>query len=355
MTNLKTHFELHFKPQNFVLYEEYNGKYYRKKWEEIVNCKGIKRIHYNTTKWKHYIIIDVDNDNLYRYKENNLPEPNFILKNKTKEGGHLFYVLSKGVYFENEYYLNMWKVLQKTYTYLGGGDPLNKGYVGKFINSNHFEYIELNPYSYDINYLYSKINYTQVNNQSYSPVDVDYTYKYKNKLTNKKSSINAIKHNYLIQVGERNNTLFEKTRKFAYVQVIKLSKSDFKIAVKNYINKLNNSLLIKLQESEIKATANSIIKYCIKNKTKIENYNNKNKKNRGIMKLSDTDKSLKEKQKLSAAYATQIKVKKTIFKLRLSIIEMKARKLNINVSTLSKYSKISRKTIYKYKDKLNFS
>ena len=221
MTKSKQRYELHFNPESWVLYEEHNGKYYRLPWQQLYHETAVKRIHYNSSKWKHYLIIDIDNADLYKYREQNLPEPNFILKNKDKVGGHLFYVLDKGVYFKNEYYLNKWKVLQKAFTTVAGGDPLNKGYVGKFINSLHFEFIELNPYSYDIDYLYSKINHTPTNNQAYSPKSF-ITYKYTN--PNNTKPLKSFKSLDLIQVGERNNSLFDKTRKFAYIQVIKLSK-----------------------------------------------------------------------------------------------------------------------------------
>ncbi len=66
------------------------------------------------------------------------------------------------------------------------------------------------------------------------------------------------------------------------------------------------------------------------------------------------EQEIKAKQKLGAEYTAEQRAKKTIFKLRLSIIEMKAREIKINISSLSKYSKISRPTITKYREKLSF-
>lgn len=351
MTNVKPHFELHFKQKQFVLYEETNQKYYRKQWQEIAGCGDIKRIHYNTEKWKNYLIIDIDNPDLYKYKENNLPEPNFILKNKHKEGGHLFYVLDKGVYFKNEYYLNKWKILQKEFTTVAGGDPLNKGYVGKFINSIHFEYIEINPYAYDIDFLYSKINIETSNNQAYSPKKFN-PYIIPTKKEKKPYKANMSLN--LIQIGERNNTLFEKVRKYAYIQVLQLNKQDFKRVVFEYSEKLNNSLLTPLNKAEIKATARSINKYCLKNIDKIKAYKTEKHVKRGIMELTSKEISLKEKQRLAAEYTAKQKNNKTILKLSISLNEMKQQGLKINISTLSKYAKISRPTIIKYKENLEF-
>ncbi len=350
MTNAKTHFELHFQPNSWVLYEELNGSWHRTQYKNIATCGNIKRIHYNSEKWKNYIIVDIDNKNLFEYRKKGLPEPNFILKNKNKVGGHLFYVLDKGIYFKNKYYLEKWQTLQVEYTKIAGGDPLNKGYVGKFVNSKFFEYIELNPFAYNVNYLASKIINFSVNNQAYKPKKHN-PYIIATK-TNKKP-INSFKSPTLVKVGERNNTLFNKTRKYAYIQVLKVNKNTFKQNVFNYALQLNQRFLEPQQESEVKATARSIIKYCLKNKAKIEQYNTEKHIKRGIMDLPP-EQALKKKQQLGAEYTAQQKANKTIFKLRLAIIEMKARELKINISSLSKYSKISRPTIRKYKENLEF-
>jgi len=347
MFSKKPHFELHFKQEQYVLYEEQNGKYYRLQWKEIATCGAIKRIHYNTKTWKHYLIIDIDNDNLYKFKENNLPQPNFILKNKDKIGGHLFYVLDKGIYHKNTFYVNKWQILQDSFTKICGGDTQNKGYVGKFINSNHFEYIELNPYAYDIDFLFSKLNYMPQNNQIYTPKKQNL---YKTTPLTIKAPKKVFKTLDLIQVGERNNYLFEKIRKYAYIQVLTNTSIVFKKQVLEYGTSLNNSLLVSLNKSELEATIRSICKYCLKNKESIEKYNHKN---RGVMNL-DYEQELKEKQRLGAIYTSEVKNKKTLFKLKLSILEMKNRDLKINISTLSKWSKIHRHTIRKYREKLPF-
>ena len=349
MTNVKPHFELHFQPEMWVLYEESNGSWYRTQWKEIATCGAIKRIHYNSEKWKHYIIIDIDNENLYKYQEQGLPEPNFILKNKEKKGGHLFYVLDKSIYYKNTYYLEKWKVLQKAYTTVAGGDPLNKGYVGKFINSLHFEYIELNTYAYNIDYLYSKINHTPKNNQAYSPKKHN---PYIIPTKKEKKPIKAFKHSTLVEVGERNNTLFDKTRKYAYIQVLKMDKNTFRQNVFDYALQLNNKFLEPQQKSEVKATARSIIKYCLKNKIKIEEYSKEKHINRGIMDLPQ-EQVLRKKQQLAAEYTAKQKNNKTLFKLQKAILNMQEQGLKINVSSLAKFTKISRPTINKYKPNLN--
>lgn len=350
----KQHFKLHFEPDTWLLYEEHNKGYYRKQWKDICRYTAIKRIHYNTSKWKNYIIIDIDNNDIYKYREQNLPEPNFILKNKGKPGGHLFYVLDKGIHENNHFYLEQWRQVFKNFTILSGGDTLAKGYVGKFVNSHHFDYIELETSAYDISYLYSFINHTPSNNQAYNPQATNpYIDTISTKKKPYKANIGQLNLD-IIQIGERNDTLFNKIRKYSYIQILILTEKEFKNAVSNYGNELNNSLLAPLPQSEINATIKSIIKYCINNKSAIKNYSTENSKNRGIMNLDDKDITLKEKQRLSADYTNQQRKDKTLFKLKLSIIEMKARELKINNTTLSKYSKISLATVKRYKKNLDF-
>jgi len=348
MQQTKPHFELHFQPSSWILYEEANGNYYRKQWKDISNIGAIKRIHYNTSNWKNYLIIDIDSDDLYQWKDNNLPPPNFILKNKNKVGGHLFYVLDRGIYFKNTYYLNKWQVLQKEYTKIAGGDPLNKGYVGKFINSNHFEYIEFESSAYDIDFLFSKININPQNNQAYTPTQGSFLYeKPTHKIKNNPQPI--IDTNIVIE-GERNNHIFEKTRKYAYTCVNSQPKEDFIISIQNYIERLNQNLLKPLKMGEIRATSKSIVKYCLKNKEKIKHYN-LDAKNRGVMKLESTI-TKREKQKLGAIYSAKIKANKTLFKLQLLMVDMKKDNKRISINSLEKESGITKKTIRKYKEQL---
>jgi len=350
MQQAKPHFQLHFQPSSWILYEEANGQYYRKQWKEISHIGAIKRIHYNTSNWKNYLIIDIDSDDLYQWKENNLPAPNFILKNKEKVGGHLFYVLDRGIFHKNTYYLNKWNILQKEYTRVAGGDPLNKGYVGKFINSNHFEYIEIESSAYDIDFLFSKVNVNPTNNHSYTPQQGSFLYE---KPTSKvKNNPRPNIDTSIIVEGERNDHIFNKTRKYAYTCVNFLTKEDFSNSIQNYVERLNQNLLKPLKMGEIRATTKSIIKYCLRNKEKIKNYN-LDAKNRGVMNLDSTI-TKREKQKLGAAYSAKIKANKTILKLQLAILEMKEIEQKITISSLSKFTKISRPTITKYRDELAF-
>ena len=151
----------------------------------------------------------------------------------------------------------------------------------------------------------------------------------------------------LIGEGKRNDYIFEKTRKYAYIKILKIDEKQFIESVKIYAESLNENLLIPLFNGEVKATTKSIIKYCINNKKKIKKYNNSDDKNRGIMSLENSKKTIRQKQKLGAEYTAKIKKEKTILKLKKAVLNMQEKGLKINISSLSKYSKISRPTILK--------
>jgi hypothetical protein len=331
LTPLK-HFELHFQPSYYVHYQEYNGSWYKSPWEIISQCKSIKRIQYNTQKYKKYIIIDIDNET-----ENitDLPKPNFVVKNKFKNGKHLFYVLDRTI--TNEYYSKLWKEVQTKYSILWGGDICNTGYIGKNLyNDIDFEYIELETKEYNINYLHSFIkNFTETKT---TVLKNQNTLTFSTKETKIETNLFG-----LVKTTTRNNDLFNELRFFAYSQIQKsVNDRDFIFIVETEAHKINEKFYNPLKLNEVDSTSKSVIKYCFKNRGKI-------KSKRGIMKL-ENDKTLKEKQKLGALYTAKQKNNKTEMKIKISIMEMKHQNKKINISTIEEYSKISRKTIRKYKE-----
>lgn len=326
------HFQLHFQPSYYVHYQEYNNSWRKDSWEIISQCKSIKRIQYNTQKYKKYIIIDIDNET-----ENltDLPNPNFIVKNKFKTGKHLFYVLDRTI--SNEYYSKIWKEVQTKFTILLGGDTKNVGYIGKNLYNNiDFDLEILETQEYNINYLYSFIKDFTENEKNLK----DFT----ETKTNVLKIQNTFSKNEKVKTTTRNNDLFNELRFFAYSQIKKsVNDRDFIFIVKTEAHKINEKFYNPLKSNEVESTSKSVINYCLKNKSKIK------EKNRGIMNLED-DKPLKLKQKLGALYTAELKNIRTEQKIRGSIVEMKFKCLKINISTLSEYTKLSRPTLIKYKE-----
>ena len=325
----REHFKLHFELNHFVHHQVFNGQWLRDKWQNIVtNPKGIIRIQYNTSNFKRYIIIDVDHENIFGFEKLDIPKPNFIVKNKNKVGGHLFWVLDKVC--TNEYYIKLWRDIQKYFSAVLDGDPHNVGSIGKNpYNDLDFEYIEIYPYYHNIKDLHSFVVPAEKKEQDELPFFKDY------------KSVN--KHEKIVSTG-RNVDLFNTSRVFAY-QLIKedISTIDFKFRLLNKMREENNNFSSPLKSKEVIDTYKSIVKYCLKNWSAIK-HNKKEKK----MEL-DSNMSLKEKQKLSAKYTSKVRVNKTQLEIEKALIEMKEKGIKINVSSVAKYTKKTRITINNYK------
>lgn len=325
----KEHFKLHFQLEHYVHHQILNGQWLRAKWQDIVtNPKGITRIQYNTSNFKRYVIVDIDNENLFGFEKLDIPKPNFIVKNRSKQGGHLFWVLDKVC--TNEYYIKLWRDIQKYFSTVLDGDPHNVGSIGKNpYNSLDFEYIEIYPYYYTIKDLHGFVIPEEKQVQNELPFFKDY------KTINNKEKV--------VSSG-RNVDLFNTSRVFAY-QLIKedIDTINFKFKLLNKIKEENNNFSCPMKSKEVLDIYKSIVKYCLKNWKAIK-HNKKNKK----MEL-DNNMSLKEKQKISAKYTHNTRKNKTQLEIEKALIEMKEKDIKINVSSVAKYTKKTRITINNYK------
>jgi hypothetical protein len=321
------HFQLHFEPKHRVLYQEPTGAWLTTLWQDIATSPSIKRIQYNTEQLQNYIIVDIDNSDIYKYREANLPEPNFIVKNKNKAGAHLFWVLDRTI--ATPYYKRVWKEVFKSFTLQAGGDELAKGFIAKNLNNNidfDIEFIEHTAYNINSLKHYQVQNHTQ------------------REITTPRASKKR-KQPQLIKTKGRNTEIFNKVRLVAYQEIKRsVNDNDFNTIILHYAHKLNKeSYDYPLEDNELEGIVKSIVKYCLENKSMIKKY-----KNRGVLNL-DNLLTLKEKQKLGANYSSKVKATKNEMKIKVAVIEMKKQELKINVSSVSKYTKLSRPTITKYK------
>lgn len=340
----KNHFQLHFEPEHYVLYQdEQDGLFKRNTIQNIQrNAKYIKRIQYNTQKYRKYIIIDIDSGNdLYEYRKHNLPEPNFILWNGKDNfsGGHLFYVLNRTIINneKSQYYVEQWKKVFKYFTLKSGGDKNHQGFIGKNVyNDWNFIYKEFEIEEYDIKTLLSYVKQEETIKIDKIPVREE---------KEQKTLFNYQLATFSSKPGSRNVDLFNTLRLFAYSEIKRnVNEPTFRFTLQLEARRLNKSLLDPLDEKEVMKIVGSISKYCLKNWNSIQNTTK-----RGIMCLND-DLTIKEKQKLGAKYSADQKTLKTNLKIEKAILDMKNQNLKINVSSVSKFTKLSRPTITKYKN-----
>lgn len=334
--NHNEHYKFHFKETSWILYEcKITKKWGRTTFLDLHRFKNnVSRIQYNTTKYINYLIIDIDTDQLELYKNKELPTPNFILKNRFKRGGHLFYVLDRTI--SHEYFKTLWHDTFKYFTNQLCGDEHYTGYIAKnYLNEADFEYIELEHKAYNINDLYKHVKNNVIYNNLFP----------EEQKVNKKAKL-KINNNYAA-LG-RNCAIFESARLYAYSLVKEdLEEKTFKMNLLINLKELNNNYKEKLSDSEIRKIWRSITKYCLKNKSKIKT-SFKGKK----LELGD-NMSIKEKLQVGAEYTNKIQVEKTKLEIKKAILEMREKGLKINVNSVSKYTKKSNNTIIKNKDLLN--
>lgn len=331
------HFTLHFERDNYVLTQSaVAGIWNRQKYSYIRNNPNdFKRLQYNTTKYRNYLIIDIDNENIYKYRENSIPEPNFIIKNRHKKGAHLFYVLNRVIINsdKSQYYIKQWEKIHKAFSIKAGGDIQNVGFIGKnMFNDLDFEYIELEEKAYSLKNLYQ---YTD--NHLKTPGELK-----QSKTINLSTKTHKVSLNR--NIGSRNTDLFNSLRLFAY-SLIKKQENEisFKFNLELEAKILNSSLTNPLEENELRDIINSISKYCLKNVNKILN-----SKDRGKLNL-DNNLSIKEKQVLGGKYSKELRISKTITEIKKGISEMKSQGIKINTNSVSKYLSKNIKTIRRYK------
>ncbi len=244
---------------------------------------------------------------------------------------HLFYVLEKTIFGNDEYHKKIWNKIFKYFTHKTNGDNKAIGYIGKNLwNKYDFEYIELNPFSYSLEYLNSVVKpfYKQT---ELNIIDT--------------KIVSKLKKPHISVSHSRNCEIFDNLRKYAYSEIKeKKSVEDFKFKIKIYANKLNSNFQTKLNEKELNCICRSITKYCLKNKTNILNYVEKTKMN-----LED-NMSLREKQSLGGKYIKNLKVEKTKLEIQKAIIQLREKNEKVTSVNISEITKISRQTVSKYKE-----
>ena len=332
-------FILPFGENHYIHFQDNQGNWSFDYYSNVVRYKEIKRIQYNSKKVKNFFIVDIDNSqNVDLYLNKNIPTPNMIIRNRGSFGVHLVWVLDFPIWETDTKRTVQWERISKSLSHACGGDKQFTHHIGKnFHNSIDFEITFTDTENYSLND-FKNITTTQPS-EGYINTQV-------RKKSLSRPSIGQVSEK--IEVGNRNLGLFNKIRKFSYQELHHhFTNKSFEDSIFRYSHDLNQSIKEPLDDKEVNRIAKSIVKYCLTHKTKILT----KKKERGKMNL-DENITLKEKQKLSSQYAAKVKTEKTRLKIKISILEMKKKEMKINVSSVSKYSKLSRPTITKNKDLL---
>jgi len=291
------------------------------------------RLQYNRAgTFLQYIIIDCDtNEYINILKDKDIPQPNYVIQNKKKAGGHLFFILDRPILKNKSYqhFADRFFHIFKELTEVFKGDNKHNCYIGKnYLNTYDYNGYMLNYDMFSLNdlekYIKPKIH-TPQNNKSYKNIK-SFT---KTDLTE-------------VFIGERNSCFFNELRQYGYLWA---SSKNLKELLTEQGEQINNLFPDPLEKAEVKATVNSIYKYCRKHKDKILSFKKKEKLK--VMKL-DNSIPIKTKQQLSAERTNKIRSAKAKISIETAIKQLKIEGKKTNIANIVRITKITKKTVSKY-------
>jgi hypothetical protein len=285
-------------------------------------------IQVNSKNLKNWLVFDIDHNNPMIWEDVDLPPPNFMVVSKDKKNtSHLFYAIP-GVATSSKsraapiYYM---KAVYEAMALKMKADLSYSGPVAKTPGHPWYRTLEFHNVIYDLGELAEYVELTTKPPWSKGP------------------DLASVSHS-------RNCRLFETTRFFAYAKVAEARKtstlSHFEDMLLNYSSARNrfrtDGWTDNLPHSEIKSIVKSIARWSW------DHYIGSSV-HRGAMNI-DNKLPLYTKQKMSAERTAKIKRKKTQVFVRNTVIKLKNLGKNVNASSVSRLSKLSRQTVGKYLD-----
>ncbi len=272
-----------------------------------------------------WLIFDIDHPNPDIWEDNNLPAPNFIVRDKRKNTAHLYYAIipvctsdkgrSKPIQFMKRVYKAMAKKMNADLSYAGtvAKTPHHQDWLTTELHGHEYELSELADY-----------------------VDIEYVPPW------------AVKNDFDME-HSRNCTLFEELRHFAYSIVTQAREQShyeaFKDRLERYAEQRNDFALrgfdSNLNYSEVKATVKSVARWTW------DKYIGSECANRGIMNL-DTSLSKEERQSLAAQRTHNERKTASAKKVLLATQKLVREHQKVTYSAIAKLCKLTRQTVKKY-------
>ena len=272
-----------------------------------------------------WLVFDLDHGNPNIWDDQDLPPPNFIVRDKHKNTAHLYYAIVSVCKSDKARVkpIRFMKRVYKTMAKLINADPSYAGVIAKTPHHPMWCTTEFHGYVYELSELAAHI-------------DIEYTPNWTEK-ENKDTS------------HSRNCTLFESLRRFAYSVVDHYREHShfeaFKSRLEEYAQQCNDftkrGFSANLKFSEIKATAKSVARWTW------ENYVERDFVNRGVMNLDDSL-TLEERQSLAAKRTHRERRSNSAQKVLDATKKLVAGGLKVTYSAIARVSKLCRQTVKKY-------
>lgn len=281
----------------------------------------------NMVSW---LVFDLDHANPFIWQDKNLPEPNLIVTNRANGHSHLFYAIKPVCTSENARSkpINYMKAIYKAFAQVLDADENYSGPVAKTPFHPWWQTAELHSYEYELGELADSCE-----------LEINFRKKNIEQFTNLES---------------RHCLLFDTLREYAYSIVQYEKKNGSYLSFEKRLNKYayqNNNFKKKgfsenLKQSQVKATIKSVCRWTW------DKYVGSDRCNTGVMQLNK-DLSISDRQKLSAARTHNIKLNKTILKIKNAIQVLKVRKVKLTQVNIAHQAQLSRQTVSKYQELIN--
>lgn len=293
------------------------------------NCQKYSHIQYNHKSGMNYICLDCDNDVFQTLEDKNL-YPNLIALNKDNNKGHMFFRLNSFVGTTSNsrmkpqrtarllnHSLNNYLGCDKQFTGVQSKNPLN---------TDKYRVYSYSQDGYDFNDLFDNI-----------PDEFIY-------LNEPGRIIVEDKELLLVNVGERNSHLFDKTRKEAYKLKNKINNyNDLYAEIERIYLSFNAAIQEPLSFGEAKHSIKSITNYVYYKYTG-------DKKNRGVLNLAayGHDLTLQDKQVIGANHTNKTQRENTEQALLAAVAELQANGKKVTQKAVAERSGKGIATVKRY-------
>lgn len=282
-------------------------------------------IQHNQPSIAHWLVFDIDHNDIYRFQDLNLPAPNYLVINKDNGHHHIAYAINGVCTSEKAKIgnLRLLALVERAYQNALNADRNYTGLMSKNPLSENWLVWLIHNKVQDLHYL-----------SDFNSIDLDTAAE---ELWGKKRKFGPQPSSF-----GRHCHLFDSLRFWAYSQVTKYGAyNKFHEACLSKAESLND-YETPLPASHVKSTAKSVSRWTWQHKEGFENYKHIE---RGVMGLEGSPLSLEEKQAVASERTGMIRRNKTETLIKEAIQTLKDQGKKITKAEVARMTKMTRTRI----------
>lgn len=306
----------------------------------------------NNQFFKHFIVIDVD----YNINLDNLPiQPTFSVQNMMDDKAHLFFRLVHPVSVRNPKALKFYQYVKERLTNFLGGDPAYTDVIVKSPFQAMFRkrFTDVD-YSLQDLFIFVKEKEAELDKEINKDAQSNLS-KYSGRVyTNGQylsyTKVSDVKFHEITE-GNRNSSLFDLIRKYAYT--LNPKRHDVEYMSYVYGGQINNQLKHPIKDTELNIIVKSITKYVEAGK----HLSFADNKNRGVctrLELIDNSMKKKTRQSVGAVYTNELQKERTEERIKTAIETLVFKDYiepyKISIPMIAKKMNSPRGNLYNYKE-----